>query len=301
MVAPALGDALGPRARRRAAVSSGLAVVVIAYLMFVAIQRFAAEGELEAERWTTLFEPEVLRFFGTGLLNTLRAAAISLVLASLLGISLALGRLSLLLPLRTLARSYTEFFRGFPLILLMLFAFFTLPNVGVELSRFGAVVAALTAYNGAVLGEIFRAGILSLDRGQTEAADAIGLRRGQAMRIVILPQALRRMTPTIVSQFVTLLKDTSLAFVIGFEELLRTGQIAGEFFRNDLQSLLFVAMIFMLVNLILSRIARRLEVRQRRRYRADPISTAGGPEDLVVTGLSLSGQSGGGRAAGGSF
>lgn len=264
---------------------SAAAVAVFAWLLWVAGRRFAEEGELDAELWQTLFERDILRFFGEGLLNTLQAASISLVLASLLGIVLALGRLSLLLPARVVARTYIEFFRGFPLILLMLFGFFTLSNVGIELSRFGAVVAALTAYNGAVLGEIFRAGILSLDRGQTEAAEAIGLRRWQAMRLVILPQAFRRMTPTIVSQFVTLLKDTSLAYVVAYPELLSSGRVAGEFFRNDLQALLFVAAIFLVVNFTLSRIARRLELRQRRRYRADPIET-GGPEDLVVVGLS---------------
>jgi glutamate transport system permease protein len=218
------------------------------------------------------------------LLNTLKAASISLVLASALGMALALGRLSRSLLVRTVSRSYVEFFRGFPLILLIVFSFFTLPRLGIELTRFWSVCVALVAYNGAVLGEIFRAGILSLDRGQTEAAEAIGLRHGQAMRLVILPQSFRRMLPTIVSQFVTLLKDTSLAFVVGFEELLRTGQIAGEFFKNTLQSLIAVAAIYLVVNFALSRVARRLELRQRRRYKADRIDVAG-PEDLVATGL----------------
>ena len=285
MVAPALGDALGPRARRRAAGASVLAGLAIAYVVFVALQRFAEKGQLNAELWARLTEPDVIRFFLNGLLNTLKAAAISLVLASILGTVLALGRLSTFLPVRTAARSYVEFFRGFPLILLIVFAFFTLPQLQIELSRFAALCAALTAYNGAVLGEIFRAGILSLDRGQTEAAEALGMRRGQAMRLVIVPQAYRRMTPTIVSQFVTLLKDTSLGFVIGYEELLRSGQIAGEFFRVSLQALIVVSVIYLVVNYALSRIARRLEVRQRRRYRAGSI-VAGAPEDLVVVGLS---------------
>ncbi len=292
MVAPALADALGPRARRRAIAASVLATLAIAYVVFAALRRFSAAGQLEPELWTTLAEPEVMRFLATGLLNTLKTAAIALVLACLIGTTLALGRLSPSLAVRTASRAFVEFFRGFPLILLIVFGFFTLPRLGIELSRFWAVVVALTVYNGAVLGEIFRAGILSLDRGQTEAADAIGLRRGQAMRLVILPQAFRRMTPTIVSQFVTLLKDTSLAFVIGYEELLRTGQIAGEFFQNSLQSLIAVSLIYLVVNFTLSRIARRLEVRQRRRYSAGTIDVAAGPEDLVAVGLPGQGKSG---------
>jgi glutamate transport system permease protein len=286
VVAPALGDALGPRGRRRAAVASALAVAFLASLIYVAFQRLADSGQLEPELWTTLLDPAVIRFFWGGLQNTLKTAAVALVLASALGMALALGRLSRSLAIRTVARSYVEFFRGFPLILLIFFSFFGLPRVGIELTRFWSVCVALVAYNGAVLGEIFRAGILSLDRGQTEAAEAIGLRRGQAMRLVILPQSFRRMLPTIVSQFVTLLKDTSLAFVVGYEELLRTGQIAGEFFQNTLQSLVAVAAIYLVVNFTLSRIARRLEMRQRRRYKAETIDVAG-PEDLVATGLAV--------------
>lgn len=285
MVAPALGDALGPRGRRRALVSSVVATAAIGYVVFAALRRFAEAGQLDWDKWEPLTQREVIRFFGQGLLNTLQAASVSLVAATVFGMILALGRLSPLLPVRTASRAYVEFFRGFPLILLIVFSFFTLPRLGIDLTRFWSVCVALVLYNSAVLGEIFRAGILSLDRGQTEAASAIGLRRGQSMRLVILPQSIRRMTPTIVSQFVTLLKDTSLAFVVGYEELLRTGQIAGEFYKNGLQSLIAVTFIFLVVNFALSRVARRLELRQRRRYKADPISVAAGPEDLVATGL----------------
>lgn len=284
MVAPALGDALGPRGRRRARTASVLAVLAIGFVVYVALRRFAEAGQLDWDEWEPLTQRDVIRFFGKGLLNTMQAASVSLVLASVFGMVLALGRLSPSLALRTVARSYVEFFRGFPLILLIVFSFFTLPRLGIELTRFWSVCVALVLYNAAVLGEIFRAGILSLDRGQTEAASAIGLRRRQAMRLVILPQSFRRMTPTIVSQFVTLLKDTSLAFVVGYEELLRTGQIAGEFYKNGLQSLIVVALIFLVVNFTLSRIARRLELRQRKRFRTGTIAVAG-PEDLVTAGL----------------
>ena len=288
MVAPALGDVLGPRGRRRSQISSVVALIAIGLVLYLALKRFADAGELDWAKWEPLTQREVIKFFGVGLLHTLQAASIGLVLASLFGMVLALGRLSPILLLRTLSRTYTEFFRGFPLILLMVFSFFGLPALGIQLTRFAAVCLALVLYNSAVLGEIFRAGILSLDRGQTEAAESIGLRRGQAMRLVILPQSIRRMTPTIVSQFVTLLKDTSLGFVISFEELLSTGRIAGIFYKNELQGYIAVALIYLAVNFTLSRIARHLELRQRRRYKADPIATTGGPEDLVGVGLAPS-------------
>jgi glutamate transport system permease protein len=151
----------------------------------------------------------------------------------------------------------------------------------VRLSLFWYLAIGLIVYNGAVLGEIFRAGILSLDRGQSEAAFALGMGYWQAMLLVVIPQAARRMVPAIVSQLVTLLKDTSLGSVIAFEELLRRGRISGEFFQNTLQSYVVVALMYIAVNFTLSRIARRLEVRQRRRYQAGSISVTG-IEDLAV-------------------
>ncbi len=198
-----------------------------------------------------------------------------------LGMMLALGRLALHAPVRWVAGLWVEFFRGVPLLLMILFSALALPKYGIDVSLFWYLVLGLVLYNSAVLGEIFRAGILSLDRGQTEAATALGLTYWQSMRIVILPQALRRMVPAIVSQLVTLLKDTSLGFIIGYEELLRRANIVGAFSKNLLQALVVVALIYIAVNFTLSRIARRLEVRQRTRLGAGAIEV-GGVDDLTV-------------------
>jgi glutamate transport system permease protein len=146
------------------------------------------------------------------------------------------------------------------------------------------VVLALVVYNGAVLGEIFRAGILSLDRGQREAAAALGLTYWQVMFLVLIPQAARRMIPAVVSQLVTLLKDTSLGFVISFDELLRRGEQTGEFYSNPLHAVTAVAILYIAVNFTLSRIARRLEVRQRRRLKAAAVVVTG-VEDLTAVAV----------------
>jgi glutamate transport system permease protein len=197
---------------------------------------------------------------------------------------LALLRLSRSAVVRLLATAWVELFRGVPLVLLIFFTFFGLPKYSIAITPFRALVLALAIYNGAVLGEIFRAGILSLDRGQSEAAFAIGLGYWQAMRYVVVPQAARRMIPAIVSQLITLLKDTSLGYVITYEELLRRSRSTGEYFKNPLQVTVFVALLYIAVNFTLSRIAHRLEVRQRRRFGADAITVAAG-EDLAAVGI----------------
>ncbi len=282
MTAPFITDALGPRARRRVRVVSALSVLALAGLVAVAVGRLADNGQFAAEKWRPFTEGGVIRFLWLGLVATLKAAALGMVLATLLGALLALGRLARNGPLRWVSGAYVEVFRAVPLLLLILFCDLGLPRLGVEMSAFGAVVLGLLAYNGAVLGEIFRAGILSLDRGQTDAALAVGLSYWQTMLRVVIPQAVRRMVPALVSQLVTLLKDTSLGLVVGYEELLRRADILGEYRGQPLlQALFVVALVYIAVNLALSRLAHRLEARQRRRYRAGGIRVSG-IEDLAV-------------------
>ena len=282
-LATPLGDALGPRGRRRAAAATAVAAAGLAVLAVLAVNRLADRGQLAERQWEPFTRESVIRFLLGGLGNTVRAAAMAMALSIVVGALLALVRLSRRAPLRWLAAAWIEFFRGVPLILLILFTGLGLPKYGVDLPVYWYLVLALVAYNGAVFAEIFRAGIASLDRGQGEAAAALGLTYGQSMARVIVPQAARRMVPAIVSQSVTLLKDTSLGFVIVYEELLRRGRVTGEFFFNPLQSLAVVAGIYIVVNLAMSRLARRLEARQRRRYRAGSIDV-GGIEDLAVVG-----------------
>lgn len=281
MTAPLVADNLGPKGRRRVLIASVVSGVVIVAIVVVAILRLADTGQLDASRWEPLTRWSVIRFLLGGLVQTLKAAAVAMVLSMIIGAVLALGRLARRGVVRWPAVAYIEFFRAVPLLLLILFTAFGLPKYGIHLSLLWYLVIALVAYNSAVLAEIFRSGILSLDRGQTEAAYSLGLGYWQTMASVVIPQAARRMVPAIVSQLVTVLKDTSLGFVIAFEELLRRSQISGTFFGNPLQAFVFVAVMYIAVNFTLSRVASRLEVRQRRRYRAGAISVAGA-EDLTV-------------------
>jgi glutamate transport system permease protein len=261
-----LYDAAGPRARRRIAIGSVFGLLVIAAILGVAVARLAAKGAFDPELWRVLTRNDVQRLLGRGLAATLRAALLAMVLSMLVGGVLAVGRLSRRSWLARLAGGWVELFRGLPLLLLILFVFLGLPAVGVTVSTFWALVAGLTLYNGAVIGEIFRAGILSLPRGQTEAAYAIGLRQGQTLRIILLPQAVRRMLPALVSQLVTLLKDTSLGFVIAYVELLRSGRNAVEFLGGKYSIPIYtaIAVIYIVVNGSLSLLASWLDRRTRR-------------------------------------
>lgn len=281
MTAPVLADELGPRARRRVLVASVVAGVLLVLVVVVALRRLQTQGQLDGELWETFTRWPEMRFLLLGLVETIKLAAAAMVASVALGLLLALGRLAQTTVVRAAFTTWVEFFRGLPVVLLIFFSFLALPRYGFDWSAFWYIVLGLTLYNGAVLGEIFRAGILSLERGQTEAALGIGLTYWQTMRLVLIPQAVRRMVPALVSQLVTLLKDTSLAYIVAYEELLRRANILGVGRKNILQSLFVAALMYLVVNLLLSRVARRLETRQRRRYAAGAIAVSG-VEDLAV-------------------
>jgi glutamate transport system permease protein len=263
-----LYDVVGRRGRRRILLGSVGGVLLVAAVLGLAVARLAAKGSLDPELWRVLTEGAVQRLIGRGLVATLRAALVAMVLSMAVGAVLAVGRLSRRAWVARPAGAWVELFRGLPLLLLIFFLFLALPAVGITISVFWALVAGLTLYNSAVLGEIFRAGILSLPMGQTEAAYAIGLRRGQTLRLILVPQAVRRMLPALISQLVTLLKDTSLGFVIGYTELLRNGRTAVEFLggRYSIPIYTAIAVVYIAVNASLSLLARWLDRRTRRRF-----------------------------------
>jgi len=261
-----LYDVQGPKARRRVLIGSVVAGLLLLAVVVVAVLRLKENGQFDERLYRPFIDQPVLyERLLEGLLNTLKAAAYALVLAVVLGVLLAFGRLSHSPLVRVPAIAIIELFRALPLLLLILGIFLAYPIlVGESLDPLYALVAGLTLYNGAVIAEIVRAGIQSLPRGQSEAALSIGLTRGQNLRLVLLPQAVRVMLPALISQLVVLLKDTSLGFVISFPELLRTGQQLVQNLDNPLQLFVLVAIIYILINLALSSLATFVERRQRR-------------------------------------
>ena len=194
-----------------------------------------------------------------GVLGTLRAALTASVLAIILGIILSLLRSSGVAWIRIPTAVVLEFVRGMPVLLMMLFILLVL-NTG----AFWAVVAALTLYNGALIGEALRAGLAALPRGQREAGLSLGMRPLQSKMLVEFPQAFRQMLPIIVAQLVVLLKDTSLGYIVGYTELLRVNmnQLASFYGNRYLFSFFIVTLVlYLIMNLSLSWFARWLSKR----------------------------------------
>jgi aspartate/glutamate/glutamine transport system permease protein len=216
----------------------------------------------DPRRWSAFTDVRVWTFLATGMQTTFAMAAIAVACSLVLGLILALLRISRFAVVRWPAAFFVEIVRALPVLLLIFFSSLLIPRLGIGLDPFGAGTLALTVYTAAVNAEIMRAGIQSIDRGQVEAARSLGLTYPQTMRHVVLPQALRRVIPPQVSQLVTLIKDTSLVAVIGVTELTRRTQILyqNENPPNPLQALFVAACVYFAVNFTLSRFSRRWEL-----------------------------------------
>ncbi|MCZ2818652.1 amino acid ABC transporter permease [Modestobacter sp. VKM Ac-2984] len=259
-----LYDAPGPRTRRRIMLGSVVSALVLAGLLTLALVQFGRTGQLDADRWTPFLDWPIWSYLLVGLRGTALAAALVAVLAGAFGVLLAIGRLSQSRPLRWLSTGYIEVARTIPVLLLIYLMLFGLPAYGINLPVLWKLVVPLTIANAAVVAEIVRAGVLALPRGQMEAALSLGIRRGQAMRFVVLPQALRHVTPSLVTQLVSLIKDTSLGYVVAFTELLYRAQVLSAYNRLLIQTFLVVALIYLVFNGALSYLAARLRTRVRR-------------------------------------
>jgi len=292
MTAPVLFDIPGPKARARIRIGTAIGALLIVGLIAFVLIRLAGNGQLDPQRWAVLFDTRtgVPQTLGRALVNTLQVAAVGMVVATIVGLLLAVGRLSDHRSIRWLAGIYIEFFRAIPLLVVIFALYFLLPKYNIELSAYQALTGGLILYNSAVLAEIFRAGILSIDRGQREAAFGIGMRKSQVMTLILLPQATRRMLPVLISQLVVLLKDSSLGFIIGYFELLRGARSLVEFFSvsfgNQYTFQLYVAagVMYIVINLLLSTLARYAEKRTRRSTKAATAAEVELPVDVQMGG-----------------
>lgn len=285
--ASVLYDAPGPRARRRILIGSVLAGIVLAALVFLVGNRLDQQDQFAGEKWSPLIDPsdpafgQVWTLIRDGLVATAAAAAWAVLFSVVIGALLAVIRISAARSWRWIVVGVTETFRGLPVVIAVFLAARVLPELGLTLSLMWYLIIGLTVYNSVVFAEIIRAGIAALPRGQREAALALGLTNGQTLRLILLPQAVRIMLPALISQLVVVVKDTSLGAFISYLELLRTGSLIVQNLTNPIQTYLVIAVVFILVNYTLSRLATWSEHRLSHGRRAQPeAATAVTPEAL---------------------
>ncbi|MEU3820017.1 amino acid ABC transporter permease [Streptomyces sp. NPDC030392] len=280
MSASVLYDAPGPKAIIRNRVYAVLGTLVVLALIGLSIARLAQKGHFAPGMWDIFNYAGIRQSIADGVIATLKAFGIAAVGSLVLGVVLAVGRLSDHRPIRWLATTFIEVFRSIPLLI-------TIYAVWVGFltdHSMWALALGLSIYNGCVQAEVLRAGINSVPRGQREAAYALGLRKTQVMSSVLMPQAVRAMMPTIISQLVVTLKDTSLGFIILYPELLQTArliasntQVNGQY--PYVSTIVVIGAIYVAMCLALSALATWIERRGRRTKTGIKPAAATEPEE----------------------
>ncbi|MFE1321678.1 amino acid ABC transporter permease [Kitasatospora phosalacinea] len=267
----ALYDVPGPKALARHRLYGWLALLAIAAVVGWVVYMLFHTQQFTYQKWMPFEYQGVQELLLRGLGNTLKAFGWTVLFALPFGALFAAGRLSDHRAVRWVSTVVVEFFRAMPLLVMIFFIF-----VALKAPPMWALVAGLTLYNGSVLAEVFRAGVLAVPKGQKEAAYALGLRKTQVMAYVLVPQANRAMLPTIVSQLVVALKDTSLGFLITYEEFLHAGKLIATNLDYDLPFIpvvMVIAPVYIGMCLLLSWFAKWLE----RHGRRDPKVKGGAP------------------------
>jgi glutamate transport system permease protein len=270
--------------------------VLLLGVLALVLLRLVDEGQFTDEKWGPLVNPSHPNFVAlwTGLsravLNNIIAAVLAMALSLVIGTMLALTRITSAQWYRWAIVGFIELFRGLPVIIAIFLSYRVLPEIGIDLPLLWYLVIGLTAYNSVVIAEIVRSGIASLPRGQSEAASAIGLTRAQSLRLIQLPQAFRVMLPALISQLVVVFKDTSLGFIILYEESVTFVRDAIQQLDNPLQLFFILAVIFIVINYLLGVAAVAVERRlSGARTAGTPRQGAEEPETRAIAGTRTTG------------
>ena len=253
-----LFDVPGPKAARRHRIIGALTVVGLIAIVTAVVWKLWTEDQFTAAKWEPFVTPSIIELLVDGLIATLKAAFIAIIFAFVVGVLFGVGKMSDHRLVRWPAWLVVEFFRAVPLLMLIIFIW---ALQGYPLGTITPLVLGLILYNGSVIAEIVRAGVNAVPKGQAEAAYSIGMRKSQVMRIIQLPQAIKIMLPSLISQFIVVLKDTSLGFVILAPGLTFSGREIYRTFDNRLATALVLAAIYVIINLLLTYLATALQRR----------------------------------------
>ncbi|MCQ4206278.1 amino acid ABC transporter permease [Streptomyces longispororuber] len=281
--ATALYDIPGPRTERRHKLYGALSTLLVLALVGWIVYLLFDTDQFTYTKWMPFQYKGIQELLLRGLGNTLKAFAIAAVLSLVLGTLLAVGRLSDHRPVRWLATLFVEFFRAMPVLVMIFFIY-----VALKVEPLPALVAGLTLYNGSVLAEVFRSGINAVERGQREAAYALGMRKTQVMGHVLVPQAVRAMLPAIISQLVVALKDTSLGYLITYEEFLHAGKLIASNLDYDLPFIpvvMVISPIYIGMCMLLSWFAQWVARRQRRSPKTEAADVAPAEPGTLLPGV----------------
>ncbi|WP_072415445.1 amino acid ABC transporter permease [Collinsella phocaeensis] len=260
----ALYEAPGPRTRRRMHVATAVSAVLVLMGIAAIVRQFYVTGQLAPRYWSFLTRPTTWAFLLQGFRGTVSVALVAGAIALVLGLLLMLGRMSSIRALSAACRGVIDFFRGVPSLLLIYFFFLVVPQYGIKLSSFWMITLPVALAASGVLAEVLRAGVNAVPAGQVEAARSIGMRPAQIMRTVILPQAVHFVIPSLISQLVVVVKDTTVAYVVSYPDLMQNARVLITNYDALVSMYLTVALVYILLNYAINKlsgiVARRMGV-----------------------------------------
>ena len=265
----------GPETRRRVAIGTAISAVVVAALLALVVYQFWATGQLDPKYWEFFTWGTTWAFLFQGFEGTISVSLSAGAIALVLGLLLMFGRVSGIKPLSALCRVVTDFFRGVPSLLLIYFFFLVVPQYGIKMASFWMLTLPVGLAASGVLAEVFRAGVNAVPRGQTEAALALGMRPWRVMVKIVLPQAIRYVIPSLISQLVVVVKDTTVAYVVSYPDMLQNARVLITNYNALVSTYFVVAIIYILLNFAINQlsvyVARRTGVQVVDRLAQDSV------------------------------
>ena len=244
----ALYEAPGPKTKRLVAIGTAVSVAVLVLLIALAIRQFYVTDQLNPRYWSFLARWTTWRFLLKGFAGTIRVALTAGVLAMGLGLLLMLGRISDNRLISEVCHALTDLFRSLPSLLLIYFFFLVIPKYGLKMPSFWMITVPVALAASGVLAEVFRAGVNAVPKGQVEAAMSLGMTKSKITRKIVLPQALRIVIPSLVSQLVVVVKDTTVAYVVSYPDLMQNARVLISNYDALVSMYFVVALIYIAIN-----------------------------------------------------
>lgn len=247
-VRDALYEAPGPRTRRRVRIATAISLILVVAALAAIGYRFYITGQFAPRYWTFFAKATTWKFLLQGFAGTVRVALTAGAIALALGLLLMLGRISHVKAFSTVCRIVTDFFRSLPSLLLIYFFFLIVPQYGIKMSSFWMLTLPVALAASGVLAEVFRAGANAVPKGQVEAALSLGMSPLRTTFKIVLPQAIRFVIPSLISQLVVVVKDTTVAYVVSYPDLMQNARVLITNYDALVSVYFTIAIIYILIN-----------------------------------------------------
>lgn len=252
-VREALYEPPGPKMRKKIVLATIISLAALAALVVVIIRQFYITGQLDARYWSFFTRATTWKFLGRGLVGTLEASVVAGIAAFAAGFLLMLGRISSVKAVRGISIALIEFTRGVPTLLLIYFFFLVAPQFGLKLPPLWKIAAPVAISASGVVAEVLRSGVNAVPKGQREAALSLGMRSGKVFFKIVFPQAIRYVVPSLISELVIVVKDTTFAYVVNFPDLMQNARVLITNYDAMLSVYLLIAVIYIIINYLINK------------------------------------------------